>query len=77
MSTLSLRLPQSIHRNAKAYAEREGISVNQLAATALAEKLAALGAEDYLAQRAKRASRTAFKAALARVPDAPPEPGDE
>ena len=77
MSTLSLRLPQSIHRNAKAYAEREGISVNQLAATALAEKLAALGAEDYLAQRAKRASRASFKAALRRVPDTPPEPGDE
>ena len=37
MSTLSLRLPQSIHHNAKLYAQREGISVNQLAATALAE----------------------------------------
>ena len=46
MSILSLRLPQSIHQNAKLYAQREGISVNQLAATALAEKLAALAAED-------------------------------
>ena len=43
MSTLSLRLPESIHHNARIYAQREGISVNQLAATALAEKLAAAG----------------------------------
>jgi len=77
MSTLSLRLPESIHQNARIYAQREGISVNQLAATALAEKLAALATEDYLAQRAKRATKTRFKAALSKVPDAAPMPGDE
>lgn len=77
MSTLSLRLPESIHRDAKIYAQRKGISVNQLAATALAEKLAALATEDYLAQRAKRATKARFKAALAKVPDARPMPGDE
>ncbi len=77
MSTLSLRLPDSIHHNAKIYAEREGISLNQLAATALAEKLAALAAEDYIAHRAKRASKAKFDAALGMVPDVPPMPGDE
>ena len=64
MSTLSLRLPQSIHQNAKLYAQREGISVNQLAATALAEKLAALATEDYIAQRGQRASAEKYAAAL-------------
>jgi hypothetical protein len=77
MSAMSIRLPESLHRNARAYAEQEGVSVNQLVATALAEKLAALGAEDYLSSRAKRASQAKFRRALARVPDAPPEPGDE
>ncbi len=77
MSTLSLRLPNSIHQNAKLYALREGISVNQLAATALAEKLAALATEDYIAARAQRASVEAFEAALALVPDAPVQAGDE
>ena len=77
MSTLSLRLPQSIHQNAKLYAQREGISVNQLAATALAEKLAALATEDYINQRAKRASAEKYSAALALVPDVAPLPGDE
>ena len=46
MSTLSVRLPDSVHRNARLYAEREGTSLNQLVATAVAEKLAALGAEE-------------------------------
>ena len=76
MSILSLRLPQSIHQNAKLYAQREGISVNQLAATALAEKLAALAAEDYIAQRGQRASAQEFAAALALVPDVPAVTGD-
>ena len=78
MSTLSLRLPNSIHQNAKLYAHREGISVNQLAATALAEKLAALAAEDYITARAQRASVAQFEAALALVPDdVPAQAGDE
>ena len=76
MSTLSLRLPQSIHQNAKLYAQRDGISVNQLAATALAEKLAALAAEDYIAQRGQRARAEKYAAALDLVPDVPAAPGD-
>jgi hypothetical protein len=70
MGTLSIRLPESLHRNARVYAEQEGVSVNQLIATALAEKLAALGAEDYLTSRAAKASKEKFKRALAQVPDA-------
>jgi len=76
MRTLSLRLPKSIHHNAKLYAQREGISVNQLAATALAEKLAALATEDYITQRGQRASAEKFAAALALVPDVSPIAGD-
>ena len=76
MTTLSLRLPQSNIRNARTYAQREGISVNQLAATALAKKLAALAAEDYITQRAQRASADNFSAALDLVPYAPAIAGD-
>ena len=76
MSTLSVRLPDSVHRNARLYAEREGTSLNQLVATAVAEKLAALGAEEYNRQRAERADDAAFEAALAAVPDVPPREGD-
>ena len=75
MSALSIRLPESLRRNARAYAEQEGVSVNQLIATALAEKLAALSAQDCLASRAARASKTKFERALAQVPDTDPVEG--
>lgn len=77
MTAMSIRLPESLHRNARAYAEREGVSVNQLVATALAEKLAALGAEDYLAARAARGNRKAFERALSKVPAGQPLAEDE
>jgi hypothetical protein len=51
--------------------------VNQLIATALAEKLAALSAETYLAERAARGSRSRFDAALAQVPDVEEAAGDQ
>ena len=71
MSALSVRLPESLHKYAKQYAAHEGISVNQLISTALAEKLTALATEDYLELRGKQASRAKFDAALALVPDVP------
>jgi hypothetical protein len=75
MSAMSLRLPESLHQAAKELAEREGISVNQLVATALAEKLAALATVEYL-ERAKRGDRKKFLAAMARVPDVEPDVWD-
>ena len=76
MSALSLRLPNSLHEHARELAQREGISINQLVATALAEKMSALLTEEYFDQRAKRGSRGKFLAALSKVPDVEPEPYD-
>ena len=74
MSTLSVRLPDSLHKRARSLAKEEHISINQLLATALAEKIAALDAETYIKERAKRASRASFLAALDQAPDVdPPE----
>ena len=69
MSALSVRLPESLHKSAREYAAQEGISVNQLISTALAEKLSALATEDFLELRAKRGSRKKFDAVLAKVPN--------
>ena len=76
MSALSLRLPESLHKRLKELAVREGISINQFIATAVAEKMAALMTEDYLQARAQRGSRTKYEAALAQVPDVEPEERD-
>jgi hypothetical protein len=77
MSTMSLRLPESLHRQAKVLAEQEGISINQLVATALAEKISALAAGEYLAKRAKRGSRRKFEQALGKVRNIAAEPADQ
>ena len=56
MSTLSLRLPDSLHEMARQLAEEEKVSVNQLITLALAEKISALKTADYFRQRGGRAS---------------------
>ena len=76
MSTLSLRLPESLHNQLRRLAKHEGISINQLVASAAAEKVAALMTEQYLEERARRGSREKFRAVLARIPDVPPLPDD-
>ena len=76
MSTLSLRLPDSLHETAKGIAKREHASVNQFITTAVAEKVSALLTEEYLVKRAKRGSRKAFERVLARVPDVEPDEHD-
>jgi hypothetical protein len=76
MSTLSLRLPDSLHRRVKELAAEEGISINQFVATAVAEKMSALMTEDYLQERAARGSRARYEEALSRVPDVEPDPRD-
>jgi len=77
MHTFTLRLPSSLHRGVRRQlAEREGVSMNQLIAAAVAEKLSALMTEDYLAERAARGSRERFEAVLRKVPHVEPEERD-
>lgn len=76
MSALSLRLPESLHRQIRVLAKREGVSINQFLATAASEKIAALMTEEYLEKRARRGSRKKFQAVLAKVPDSAPAPED-
>lgn len=72
MSTLSIRLPESLHKQLKALAKSEGVSMNQFIALAVAEKVSALMTVDYLEERAARASEEKFDAVLAKVRDVKP-----
>jgi predicted transcriptional regulator len=76
MGALSLRLPESLHQKLGEVAQREGVSINQLISSAVAEKMSALMTEEYLEARAKRASRRKFEAVLARIPDVEPHESD-
>ena len=77
MNVLSLRLPKSLHNQLRELAEVEGISMNQFATLAIAEKIASLVTVDYLETRAKRGSREKLLAVLAKAPDVEPEAYDK
>lgn len=76
MSTISLRLSESLHRKVRELAKQEGISINQLITTALAEKISALTTLEYLSERALRGSRKKFDEALSKIKENEPESVD-
>ncbi len=76
MSTISLRLPQSLHKQVRVLAKKDEISINQFIATALAEKMSALMTGDYLEERAKRGNRKKFEHAMAKVKNIEPDRKD-
>ena len=77
MSTLSLRLPESLHKKLKELAEKENISMNQFITLAVSEKMSALLTLDYLKERADKGDRKAFENIMDKVPDVEPEEYDK
>jgi hypothetical protein len=76
MNTLSVRLPESLHKKIKEIAKEEGVSINQFISSAAAEKVSAIMTVDYLKKEAKSGKRKDFDAVLKKVPDVVPEPDD-
>ena len=64
MTSLTIRLPESVHRTIKALAARDGVSVNQFIASAAAEKMASVMTLDYLRAEAAQGRREDFLAVL-------------
>lgn len=60
MSSLSLRLPDSLHGQVRELAQRDRISINQFVTLAMAEKVASRRTLDYFEQRARQSSREHF-----------------
>ena len=77
MSTMSIRIPESLHRGIKELATKDGYTMNQFIITAAAEKLSALSTVDYLRSRAESAGFAAFEKIMEIIPKVPPDAGDE
>lgn len=75
--TYPLRLPVSLMAAAERLIARDGTSLDQFVATAVAAKLAAMSTEEVFAERKARADREAFRRLLDRKGGEPPRPGDE
>jgi hypothetical protein len=76
-STYPLRLPKSLKDEVAKVAKRDGTSINQFIAIAVAEKISALETERFFVERAKQAGMEAFRAILFRPGGEPPRTGDE
>ncbi|MFZ3238162.1 MAG: hypothetical protein WA417_06435 [Stellaceae bacterium] len=75
-SVYPLRLPRSIKAEVQRRAKVDGTSVNQFVATAVAEKLAAMGTAEFFAERKNRADFAAFDRLMRRPGGEPPQPDD-
>jgi hypothetical protein len=76
MSALNLHLSKSLHQAARELAAEDGISVNQLVTTALAEKISALRTVEYLQERAAHADESNWERIFSAIPDTEPEEAD-
>ena len=76
-AVFQLRLPHSIKAAVVRLAKQDGVSMNQMIATAVAEKVAVLEAATFFEERAKRADFAAFDRIMNREGGEPPRPGDE
>ncbi|RLJ17199.1 toxin-antitoxin system HicB family antitoxin [bacterium endosymbiont of Escarpia laminata] len=77
MSTLSLRLPNSLHEEVKSLAQKEGVSINQFISSAVAEKMSALLTESYLKERSLKGNKKSFLEAMSKVPNVDPSDEDK
>ena len=76
-STYPLRLPKSLKDQVAKVAKRDGTSINQFIAIAVAEKISALETERFFSERGKQANMEAFRAILFRPGGEPPRTEDE
>jgi predicted DNA-binding ribbon-helix-helix protein len=73
MNTLNINIADSLYKSLQEIAQRDSVSVEQLVASAIAEKISVLMGDSYLQERAKRGSREKYDAIMAKVPDVEPE----
>ena len=76
-STYPLRLPKSLKEEVAKLAKRDGTSINQFIAIAVAEKVSALETEQFFSQRAKGVDLKAFREILTRSGGELPQVDDE
>jgi predicted transcriptional regulator len=67
MGTLSIRVPDSLHERLKQLSKKEKVSINQLIASAVTEKIAALETEEYLSKRAEKGDLEKYRKVLEKV----------
>ena len=76
-STYPLRLPKSLKDAVELASRKDGTSMNQFVAMAVAEKISALETATFFSVREQRADYEKFDAMMSRQGGMPPIAGDE
>ena len=76
MSSIALRIPDSLLSSAKELASAENTTLNQFLAIAIAEKVSSMKTVQFFSERAAQADPAAALAVLAKVPRSPPSKED-
>jgi hypothetical protein len=77
MTSYALRVPDYIMEQAREAAAEDKVSINQLLVSFIAEGSGHRRGLKMMRDRAARADMSAVSAILEKVPDVPPETGDE
>ena len=77
MVELSIELPERLHRKVCEFSKANNISIDEIIAASLAQKLYHIIQDPYLEERAKRATGQGFSCVLSQVPDVPPDDYDK
>jgi hypothetical protein len=77
MTTLNIKLPDSLAKKAAELAAKDQVSLDQFVSLAVAEKMSGWLTEGYITDRAKRGNREKFLKAMAKVPHVEPEEYDK
>jgi hypothetical protein len=76
MSAITINIPDSLYNKLEEFTNRDHVSVEDFAVSALAEKLSSFMTIDYLEERAKRANIHRFDELLAKIPPTTPAQED-
>jgi hypothetical protein len=76
MNSLIIEFPDAIHKTLIQLSHKKKISINELVAEAVEEKIESISSLEYLEKRAKRGSKAKFLRAMAKVPSVLPEEYD-
>lgn len=76
-SVYPLRLPASLKTAVREVSQRDGTSINQFVATAVAEKLSAMRTADFFAEHRAQADIEEARRILRRPGGQPPGPADQ
>ena len=77
MKTIQANIPEYLANLAAEAAAKEKTTLDQIVAIALAAHVGAWQVREDIEARARRGNLKTFDRVLAKVPDAPPLPGDE